>query len=64
MADQDVFDDGEAQAYAALLGRAAIIDAVESFGQSGDMLGRDAFARIFDMDMQLWPLHVRRHPNL
>src|SRR6266851_631275 len=50
VARERVFDDGEAEARAAGLARAAAIDAIEALGQARDVLRRDADARVLDLE--------------
>ena len=49
---EGVFDDGEAEAGAAALAAAAFVDAVEAFGEVGDVFGFDAGAVVFDGKVQ------------
>ena len=46
MAVDDMLDDGQAQPGAALFARAVAVDAVEPFGQAGDVERVDALALI------------------
>mgnify|MGYP000891958974 CR=1 FL=1 len=48
VAVQRVLDDGEAEAGAAGVARAATVDAVEAFGEAGDMLGVDYTLSLHD----------------
>ena len=50
MAREDMFDDGQAKPGAAELAACFGIDAIESLGQAGDVVLRDAGAEIADMD--------------
>ena len=44
----DVFDDGEAEAGAAVFAGAVLVDAVEAFEEAGEVLGGDAAAAVGD----------------
>ena len=55
MAAQDVLDDGETQAGAALAPIAPAFDAVEALGQSRQMLGRDPGPLVGDGDPHAGP---------
>src|SRR5438105_4787087 len=50
MAVDDMLDDGEAKPRAAGAARAAAVHAVETFGEAGDVLGRNAGAVVLDGD--------------
>src|SRR4051794_26075635 len=58
MAVEDVLDDREAEAGPTQFARSGIVDAVETLGQAGQMLARDAVAVIGDRD----PHHRGRRP--
>src|SRR5690349_3177226 len=47
MPGEGMFDDGQAQARAPGLARAAAVHAVEALGEAGNVLGFDADARVF-----------------
>ena len=58
VAREDMFDDREAEARAALVAAGADVDAVEALGQTRQMFRRDAGAMIADAQAARAALHV------
>src|SRR3954468_2925732 len=64
MARDGMLDDGEAEAGAAGLARAAAVDAVEALGEAGNVLVRDADARVLHAERSAVEAVAPKEPDL